>query len=984
MSPLTLQQIIEEKDVRNLSVRILIGGAQIPKWTSVSYDFAIGQVPTANITIPSRAFLPSSVVEEASVEIWVGFRVGIAIEESLVFGGAVVDSVGYNGPEVVIECVMDGPRKLQYGYNRRILVDFTNITAEEAVQDLFTLAGVANYYINLPAWLIGSAVPQEIEFSSYGEAINKVSEVDGSPWYAIPTGQVRVEVRDPIPSPSYRRTYFSGVLTGIYESQPTGVSNVDARPRINDISSRKYRGEVGNFIHIQGAVVTTIGPNGEQNSEQIIEEVDGASGQFPNGAYWIPTPPLFQDFTLSNELIDTNAKAFEVAERYFDLKNRLFEKIPLTVPIDPDVFLCSTVRVMDPRYSGISSLYFVEGYRTTIDANGGYTELDLVGGDESGTTGFASPFAEFFWKYSVLHQLIPGGPENRSNTDLGPNADQAGKLCEDLPADTGNEEQGGDLAPGEDRRTVFIALDGTASQDFDGFIVSWTWTWTDALLVEHTLTGPRVTLMIDPDQQSSIEVTLEVMDNSGRTDSITKTIYTSADYLDPGTSNDPTENDTENGGGVGAGECTEDGAPEEPGGPSGGGPTPGGNPSGAPGRCNGMATYYYIAAGEYAMGTDNNRDWNDLAKGDVGASGDIISVGSGVNFKNQQALALFGTTQGEVIKTTDLCATGEIVFTVPGNPQIYAIHLDMQEMGDPGQGEPEDYVDGIPVYTQGSPGTMTIVEAYQQALAVGFSATSAVIAVAIMMAESGLVSNATNTIGNNPPSTDRGIVQINNYYHPDVTDECAFNTACAIRAMLRISSGGSDFTPWSAFNAGTFRQFLTQVQEAVGYTGNLDDEEPGTEQGLPAKGFKVWLGTSDGQIWISNDSGRTWTRWVQFPNALPIVGLRTERPGIWAFGGDTSLPETLIQVDQNKNGQFVSVPISGALKEAIEAAGPGFYCNGVFNPSSLLIMFSGGVDPLVWTSNDPINNPDSWVPSVGITDPVEAVAPGYSGEYIVA
>lgn len=1009
----TLQELIEQESVRKVVTRVIIGGAILPKVTSINYDFAIGEVPTATIVVPSRHYLPSAVVEEAAVQIWVGFQVGMTVLERLVFGGAVVDSVGNNGPEVIIDCVMDGPRKLTYGYNRRIDYDFSAVIAQDTVIDLLTLAGVSNYYVELDPWVIGTAVPQDIEFSTYGEAINKIAEVDGTPWYALPTGQVRVENRDPIPSPSWRRTYFSGILTGSTSTSPIQITNNDALPLITDIQRRKFRSDVANFIHVDGAVLVTLGPNGEQNSQQITEEVDGLSGQFPNGAYWIPTPPLFQDFVFANELIDTNAKAFEVAERYFLLKNRLFEKIPLQVPGDPDVFLGSTVRIVDPNYSGVTALYFVDGYSCRIDDGGFDTTLSLSGGPESGTTGFASPFAEFYWTYTVLHNITGGPLGNYGALNLGPNKNNAAKLCEDLPEDASDVDQR-ETEPFVDTRTVIIGIDGTASQDFDGQIVSWEWRWTDSVLVVHTLTGPRITLAIDPDLQSSIEVILTVTDDSGRTGTIIKTIYTSADYLTP-PDTDHSLNDTDNGGGVVNGPCDCDPdtencdnepdptPPEEEPGCDGCDPVPGedapvitNNP---PGACEGMSTYIYVAAEAYAMGTEDNRTWNDLDKATAGVGGDFISVVASILFRTQKSYAVFGTSAGEIVITNDVCVTGELVFTHPQFAAINVLLIDRLTMGAPAEGEnygdentestPNDGT--IPVYTQGSPGTMTYTQAYQQCLAVGFSSTSAIIAVAIMKGESGLVSNATNTIGNQPPSTDRGIAQFNSYYHPEVSDACAFNTECAIQNMYRVSSGGTDFTQWAVFTAGAYRQYLSAIQAELGIVGDIGDLEAGTIPIRTIRSFKMWFGDNIGNVYVSDTSGRNWTLFGRptGSDSWPIRALVSdgrfqifpECPGLVAFGGDSSDLTSMMRMCMTQSGaEWAPLPITGDLAAHL-ATGSMYIVDAIMNQTALAILLSDGT---VWFSLDPINDGDSWYQGTGVAGTLNSIAPGFDGELIAA
>lgn len=985
MSVPTLQQLIEEKDGKTVVAKIIIGGTELPIWTNCSYQFDIGQVPTATITVPGLANLPAAVQEEAAVQIWFGYKVGVTVLTKLVFGGAIVDSVGNNGADIIITCVMDGPRKLSYSYNRRIAFDFDNVTANEACTALLDLAGVANYAVNLDPWLIGTAVPytaalgNQIQFSSYGDAINKVSEVDGSPWYAMPSGQVRVEKRDPIPSPTARRTYFTGVLTGPVETQPVGITNPAARPRIDDISKNKNRRDVANFIEVDGAVLVTLGPNGEQNSDQIKETVDGISGQFPNGAYWIPTPPLFQDFNFSNELIDTNAKAFEVCERYFDLKNRLFEDLPITVPGDPDVFLGETVKVEDPVYSGTGSLYFVKGYTTTIDQSSCTTSLQLIGGPEAGTTGFAAPFAEFTWTYDPL--IIPGGGKNGFN--LGPIATPASKLCEDKPADSTPPDNTDTPDQSTDSAMVYIGLNGLSSEDFDGYIVSWVWTWRDSSNVLHTLNGPLQTIVVEP--QGSINVTLTVTDNSGRTDSITKNINTSVNLTNP-PSFDPNMNDTPNGGGVTAGPCTEE--PQFP------------NPYGdgtdtQPGDCNGLELGYFVAAKTVAMGSVDNRTWNDLTKTAAGVSGDFISVDAAVNNQAQTSSAIFGTTAGEIVKSTDNCATGSVKFTVPGGPRIECIHFDTQQIGSPtGELPPTGTATGdIPVYTFASPGTMTIVQAYQQCRAVGFSHDTAIVAVAIMVRESGLYSKATNTAGNTPPSTDRGICQWNDYYHPDISDACAYNTECAITQMFKKSAGGSDFSPWNVHGPGTYLQGtnLSAVQAAVsGVSDTVITPQDPTIPVSPA-GLKVWAGTNDGRIYVSEDSGETWELWVEFADGSPIYQIGTpprygaQTSSLWAFGGDTGEISSLVRIDPATDKNFTSLFIDGALKDAIQACGPGDSVRSSVNDTASILVFSGGgMTERVWTNPDPLGAPDGWT-ACGVTSgSYGTVAGGYGGEFVVA
>lgn len=88
----------------------------------------------------------------------------------------------------------------------------------------------------------------------------------------------------------------------------------------------------------------------------------------------------------------------------------------------------------------------------------------------------------------------------------------------------------------------------------------------------------------------------------------------------------------------------------------------------------------------------------------------------------------------------------------------------------------------------------------------GFRGEGLVVAIAVAAAESGYRDEA---VGTNPPtagcpagSRDRGRWQINDCYHPEVTDACAADVDCAAVAAYRISSGGAVWTPWTTFREG--------------------------------------------------------------------------------------------------------------------------------------------------------------------------------------
>lgn len=87
------------------------------------------------------------------------------------------------------------------------------------------------------------------------------------------------------------------------------------------------------------------------------------------------------------------------------------------------------------------------------------------------------------------------------------------------------------------------------------------------------------------------------------------------------------------------------------------------------------------------------------------------------------------------------------------------------------------------------------------------------IATAVAKAESGFRPQITNTVGN-AHGIDRGLWQINSYWHPNVSASCAFSPSCNARAMARISSMGKTWRPWWTFVHGKHLPFMSQARAA--------------------------------------------------------------------------------------------------------------------------------------------------------------------------
>src|SRR5215470_4586234 len=117
-----------------------------------------------------------------------------------------------------------------------------------------------------------------------------------------------------------------------------------------------------------------------------------------------------------------------------------------------------------------------------------------------------------------------------------------------------------------------------------------------------------------------------------------------------------------------------------------------------------------------------------------------------------------------------------------------------------------------------------------------------VVAVAVALAESGCqyniyLCNPSLAAGYYPPvscpagtgSYDRGLWQINSYYHSEVSDACAFQVQCNTAAAFLISSKGRSWSAWTAYNSGAWASYISLAEQAVyGFSFQLQNHGDGT------------------------------------------------------------------------------------------------------------------------------------------------------------
>ena len=93
--------------------------------------------------------------------------------------------------------------------------------------------------------------------------------------------------------------------------------------------------------------------------------------------------------------------------------------------------------------------------------------------------------------------------------------------------------------------------------------------------------------------------------------------------------------------------------------------------------------------------------------------------------------------------------------------------------------------------------------------AAGWYGQDLVTAVAVMTAESARYVKAWHL--NDDGSTDRGLFQINDHAHPDLSDADAYKAAPNVKYAHRLSIH-QGFRPWAAYDSGAYAQYVDEVE----------------------------------------------------------------------------------------------------------------------------------------------------------------------------
>ena len=324
--------------------------------------------------------------------------------------------------------------------------EYTSQDDAAVIRNILEKYGIPNTSANIESsgWTLGEIQPVALKNGDTGQSlIAAIDELAGYRTFTIATGVVL-------------RRRISG------KAGPSATWNF-ARS-VNIISARRTRTLDGVVNH---AVVRGL-------TYEDLEVVQEASA--PNA--YIPNPPGEAAAETQSDLVETDAKALEIARRIVADRNRRPERLELTVVGNPLIHPGATIQV-DHADLGVSGArVFVENVSHSVSDQGFTTTIRTTGGNLSGYEPSA-PIAQF-----VLSSYLEA-------------------------EDTGT--------PPPTRRIVLIA-DGSGSFDPDGQTLTYAWTIAPDVGTSAPASGTEAVLRsVITGATTAITVTLVVTDADGLT-----------------------------------------------------------------------------------------------------------------------------------------------------------------------------------------------------------------------------------------------------------------------------------------------------------------------------------------------------------------------------------------------------------------------------------------------------------------------------------
>jgi hypothetical protein len=114
---------------------------------------------------------------------------------------------------------------------------------------------------------------------------------------------------------------------------------------------------------------------------------------------------------------------------------------------------------------------------------------------------------------------------------------------------------------------------------------------------------------------------------------------------------------------------------------------------------------------------------------------------------------------------------------------------------------------------------LSVLQIAQYAQQAGFSGLGLVNAVAVALAESGGDPGAHCLNCAGVPEDSQGLWQINLNAHPQYQGINMYDPLTNAKAAFAVSSGGSNFNPWSTFTNGAYKKYLGVASNVLGLIG---------------------------------------------------------------------------------------------------------------------------------------------------------------------
>lgn len=338
------------------------------------------------------------------------------------------------------------------------------VTVSSAIGTILDYVGITdNRSLTVPSFTLGTASSPTLERMPASQMLQMLMDIDGCRIYETGSGQVVVAVITEAPAPTSFKTY---------------TSNDNTTARVLEASDREDPEYYRNRVIVTGATVTE-GTAPDETSRTIT-----ATATNTNSALVQPSLPsgTYVDAEYNNHLIDTDAKAAEVALRLLTKFARIPRQIQIEIAGDPELELGQTLTFIMPELD-LNDRGFISGIEHVIDGNGYVTRLtDFRGAGDTGGTIAQNPIAAFTFKSEVE---VYGAQTN-----------------------------------------VVASLDASSSFDPDGTITTYAWSDNQTTTPEvTTFSGKFVRVRADTSAWTgSWSVTLTVTDNDGLTGSTTITV----------------------------------------------------------------------------------------------------------------------------------------------------------------------------------------------------------------------------------------------------------------------------------------------------------------------------------------------------------------------------------------------------------------------------------------------------------------------------